>query len=87
MFSKLGSFLFTPLVLSLIPGAFVVAPLVPIAVLMAESPAQAQSAEAIARVAQAITVRLEGATQGSGVLVRQDMAPSQRGANTKNTWL
>jgi hypothetical protein len=39
---------------------------------MAELPAQAQSAEAIARVAQAITVRLEGATQGSGVLVRRD---------------
>ncbi len=52
------------------------APLVPIAVLMAETPAQAQSAKAIARVAQAtVTVRLEGATQGSGLLVPREMAP------------
>jgi hypothetical protein len=35
-------------------------------------PAQAQSAEAVAKVAQAITVRIEGATQGSGVLVKRD---------------
>jgi hypothetical protein len=75
VFRKLGSFLLTPLVLSLIPGALVVAPLAPIAVLMAESPAQAQSAHAIARAAQAVTVRLEGATQRFGVLVRRDMAP------------
>lgn len=34
--------------------------------------AQAQSAEAVAKVAQAITVRIEGATQGSGVLVKRD---------------
>ncbi|WP_255014733.1 tetratricopeptide repeat-containing serine protease family protein [Cyanobium sp. BA20m-p-22] len=32
----------------------------------------AQSAEAVAKVAQTITVRIEGATQGSGVLVKRD---------------
>ena len=42
------------------------------ALLIAQAPAQAQSAEAVGRVAQAITVRLEGATQGSGVLVKRD---------------
>ena len=36
------------------------------------APALAQNAEAVAKVAQAITVRLEGATQGSGVLVKRD---------------
>ena len=36
------------------------------------APAQAQSAEAVAKVAEAITVRIEGATQGSGVLVKRD---------------
>ena len=36
------------------------------------APAQAQSAEAVAKVAEAITVRVEGATQGSGVLVKRD---------------
>ena len=40
--------------------------------LVAEAPVQAQSAEAVGRVAQAITVRIEGATQGSGVLVKRD---------------
>lgn len=40
---------------------------------LTQAPAQAQSAETIVKVAQAITVRIEGATQGSGVLVkRQD---------------
>lgn len=34
--------------------------------------ARAQSAESVARVAQAVTVRLEGATQGSGVLVKRE---------------
>jgi len=34
--------------------------------------AQPMNAEAIARIAQAITVRIEGATQGSGVLVRRE---------------
>lgn len=33
---------------------------------------QTLNSEAIARIAQAITVRIEGATQGSGVLVRRD---------------
>lgn len=42
------------------------------ALLLAEAPAQAQSAEAVGRVAKAITVRIEGATQGSGVLVKRD---------------
>ena len=36
------------------------------------APALAQSAEAAAKVAQAITVRIEGATSGSGVLVKRD---------------
>lgn len=34
--------------------------------------AQTLSAESVAKVAQAITVRIEGATQGSGVLVKRD---------------
>ena len=34
--------------------------------------AQAQSSEAAAKAAQAITVRIEGATQGSGVLVKRE---------------
>ena len=42
------------------------------ALLVNQAPAQAQSAEAVAKVAQAITVRIEGATQGSGVLVKRD---------------
>ena len=36
------------------------------------APVHAQTAEAVAKVAQAITVRIEGATQGSGVLVKRD---------------
>jgi S1-C subfamily serine protease len=40
--------------------------------LVAQAPAQAQSAEAVAKTAQAITVRIEGATQGSGVLVKRE---------------
>jgi S1-C subfamily serine protease len=39
---------------------------------ISEMPARAQSAEAVAKIAQAITVRIEGATQGSGVLVKRD---------------
>ena len=42
------------------------------ALLVVEAPAQAQSAEAVAKIAQAITVRIEGATQGSGVLVKRE---------------
>jgi tetratricopeptide (TPR) repeat protein len=42
------------------------------ALLVSQAPAQVQSAEAVAKVAQAITVRIEGATQGSGVLVKRD---------------
>ena len=41
-------------------------------ILLVQTPAQAQSAEAVAKVAEAITVRVEGATQGSGVLVKRD---------------
>jgi len=44
----------------------------PAALLFSQPPAQAQSAPAAARAAQAITVRLEGATQGSGVLVKRE---------------
>jgi len=40
--------------------------------LVSQAPAQAQSAEAVGKVAQAITVRIEGATQGSGVLVKRE---------------
>jgi Flp pilus assembly protein TadD len=40
--------------------------------LVTQAPAQAQSADAVAKVAQAITVRIEGGTQGSGVLVKRD---------------
>ena len=42
------------------------------ALLVIQAPAQAQSAEAVAKTAQAITVRIEGATQGSGVLVKRE---------------
>lgn len=41
-------------------------------VLLAQAPAQAQSAEAVAKIAEAITVRIEGATEGTGVLVKRD---------------
>jgi S1-C subfamily serine protease len=40
--------------------------------LLYQDPAQAQNAEAVAKVAQAIIVRIEGATQGSGVLVKRE---------------
>ena len=43
-----------------------------VTLVVAQTPAQAQSADAVAKVAQAITVRIEGATQGSGVLVKRD---------------
>ena len=42
------------------------------AVLLQQDPAVAQDASAVARVAKAITVRIEGATQGSGVLVKRE---------------
>ena len=42
------------------------------AVVVSQVPAQAQSTEAVAQIAQAITVRIEGATQGSGVLVNRE---------------
>ena len=37
-----------------------------------QQPAAAENAESVAKVAQAITVRIEGATQGSGVLVKRE---------------
>jgi len=40
--------------------------------LVAQVPARAQSSEAVAKAAQAITVRIEGVTQGSGVLVKRE---------------
>ncbi len=42
------------------------------AVVLQQSPAFAQDASAVARIAKAITVRIEGATQGSGVLVKKE---------------
>ena len=42
------------------------------ALLVSPAPVKAQSAEAVAKAALAITVRIEGATQGSGVLVQRD---------------
>ena len=48
------------------------------------APAQAQSAEAVAKVAEAITVRVEGATQGSGVLVKRDGFATQ--CSLPGTW-
>jgi tetratricopeptide (TPR) repeat protein len=40
--------------------------------LLAQVPDQAQTTEAVAKTAEAITVRIEGATSGSGVLVKRD---------------
>lgn len=42
------------------------------AILLVQAPAMAQSAEAVAKIAQTISVRIEGATQGSGVLVKRN---------------
>ncbi len=42
------------------------------AVVLQAPPAIAQDASDVARVAKAITVRIEGATQGSGVLVKRE---------------
>ena len=42
------------------------------AVLLQAPAAVAQDASAVARIAKAITVRIEGATQGSGVLVKKE---------------
>jgi len=39
-----------------------------------KSPANAQTAEEVARVAKAATVRIEGATQGSGVIIGKEGA-------------
>ena len=41
-------------------------------VLAVQAPGHAQSAEAVGKIATAITVRIEGATQGSGVLVKRE---------------
>jgi len=40
--------------------------------LVFKAPALAENAEGVAKIAQSITVRIEGATQGSGVLVKRD---------------
>lgn len=40
--------------------------------LITQAPVRAQSAKAVAQAAKTITVRIEGATQGSGVLVKRD---------------
>jgi tetratricopeptide (TPR) repeat protein len=40
--------------------------------LFSQAPARAQTTEAVAKVAEAITVRIEGATPGSGVLIKRD---------------
>ena len=40
--------------------------------LVAQSPAKAQATEAVGKVAQSFTVRIQGATKGSGVLVKRD---------------
>ena len=42
------------------------------AISISHVPAQAQNKEAIAKVAKAITVRIEGAIQGSGVIVKRE---------------
>ncbi len=42
------------------------------AVVLSASKAEAKDASEIARIAKAITVRIEGATQGSGVLVKKE---------------
>ena len=41
-------------------------------VVLQAAPVLAQDASAVARIAKAITVRIEGATQGSGVLVKKE---------------
>ena len=42
------------------------------AVVLQAPPVVAQDASAVAKVAKAITVRIEGATQGSGVIVKKE---------------
>ena len=42
------------------------------AVVLQQGPVVAQDSSAVARIAKAITVRIEGATQGSGVLVKKE---------------
>jgi len=64
----LAAALFLPAVQPILMGtALSTAPL-----LVSQGSAQAQSQEAVGKIAQAITVRIEGATQGSGVLVMRD---------------
>lgn len=43
-----------------------------LAILSSQLPSHAQAAESVAEIAKEITVRIEGATQGSGVIVKQD---------------
>ena len=42
------------------------------AIVFHQSPAMAKDALAVAKVAKAITVRIEGSTQGSGVIVKKE---------------
>jgi len=60
------------IVLSINSSGIVAAPVLSMAQVLFQAPAQAQSKEAVGKVAKAITVRIEGATQGSGVLVKRD---------------
>lgn len=53
----------SPLLLSAVTGGLVIT---------TGGVARAQSAEAVAKIAESITVRIEGATQGSGVLVKRE---------------
>lgn len=68
MLASIGSAL---LLLPASPSTVLISALSMGAPLISLAPAQAQSEEAVAKVAQAITVRIEGATQGSGVLVKR----------------
>lgn len=45
---------------------------IPFALNASSAVAQAKGADAIAKIAQAITIRIDGATQGSGVLVKRE---------------
>ena len=47
------------------------------AVVLNPSAVHAQDSAAVARIAKAITVRIEGATQGSGVLVKKEAIATQ----------
>jgi tetratricopeptide (TPR) repeat protein len=54
------------------PSLLVGVALSTVSLLVSQSHAQVPSAEQVAKIAQAITVRIEGATQGSGSLIKRD---------------